>query len=118
MSCVDFADTTADYIQLLSDFGIQGGNMTMGGWFSVQGAPSASEADWIIELTDATNSVSLEIYYFNNAGTFELNYRRNKPNVGATTITVATTLAVGQWYHIVMTYDGTNIQGWLDGVSQ
>src|SRR5205085_385302 len=77
------------------------------------------------QRTETGNHVGYGIHYVDNNGTPQLQWVRERigdPN-GANLptgdgIAENITLTYGAWYHLVLTYDGINVTGWINGVSQ
>lgn len=118
-NAVDFgsSNTTKWFTQSGNNFGIDGGNASISAWVNIDSAPSSGASMAIAYLHSATSKTSYAIYYTNNAGTLTVQFSRIKDGVAVTSITSATTLTIGTWHHLVITYDSTNIEGWLDGSS-
>lgn len=51
-----------------------------------------------------------------NGGTRRLMFSRGKVNVADETANYTVALGTTNWHHIILTYDGTNIIGYVDGV--
>lgn len=63
-----------------------------------------------------TSTITIEYQY--NAGSPLLNFERGKPGVGSDSATYAITLGTANWYHLALTYDGTTVRGYVNGVEQ
>ena len=58
---------------------------------------------------------ALEIQYQYNSGTRQVLFSRVKMNVGAEAVGYSITLGTDNYYFIVITYDGTHINGYING---
>lgn len=64
-----------------------------------------------------TTNQYAEIRYEWNGGTPHLWFQRQRAGFAGTNFYYNVTLGTSSWHHIVFTYDGTNLVGYLDGVS-
>ena len=90
---------------------------SMSFWFKLATAPSSGNTQILTRFLFATNTGNYtDVAYRNNAGTYEMVI-----NTSPATFTVAQTLTVGTWYHLVITHDGTGttnaIKLYLDTVN-
>ena len=90
---------------------------SMSFWFKLATAPSSGNTQTLTRFLFATNTGNYtDVSYRNNAGTYEMVI-----NTSPATFTVAQTLTVGTWYHLVITHDGTGttnaIKLYLDTVN-
>ena len=90
---------------------------SMSFWFKLATAPSSGNTQTLTRFLFATNTGNYtDVSYRNNAGTYEMVI-----NPSPATFTVAQTLTVGTWYHLVITHDGTGttnaIKLYLDTVN-
>lgn len=92
-----------------SSFPVLSGNFSVAGWFNWQ---TAATAYALIGWCDAANDVFVR---FNYDGT-TLQFFRVKSGVAQQGPTYVFTPTVGRWYHIAITYDGTNVRGYVSGV--
>ena len=65
----------------------------------------------------SSGNLRIKIEYLDTAGTKTLRFNRSKPTVADQAVDYNTTLTVGTWYHLVMTYDATTEIGYLNGAS-
>lgn len=94
--------------------GIASGAMSISAWIKLSADIASSSVNFIQQnegdATDCGHSISYEY----NAGTRRLYFRRSKWNVAHQGPVYNVALGIG-WNHIVYTYDGTNVRGYLNG---
>lgn len=83
------------------------GNFSFSGWFNWYDASGGTLVGWC----DTTNDVFIRCGY---DGT-NIVFYRVKSGVAQQGPTYVFTPTVGRWYHVGMTYDGTNVRGYVDG---
>ncbi len=100
------SNNTTNYWNIASNMGIAGGAVTFAFWINF----NSFNTGWntIFEQDSITNQNNYSLIY--NGTSHVLQFERNKNNVGAVDITETVTLSTGTWYHIVATYDGTNMR--------
>lgn len=102
-------------ISLANNLGIDNGNFSMSIWVKLT-AEITGSAFWFIQLNggDAVDT-GMGIQYEYNAGTRRLYFDRVKWNVAHQGVYYNISLGTSNWYHIVLTYDGSNLRGYLNG---
>jgi hypothetical protein len=111
---VDFgsSNTTAK-LETTSVMGIDGGNITILGWYKLNA--EIASGDWnFIKHGNNTSDVGYNFVYQYNSGTRRFVFARNKYFVAANTFTYDTTLGTSNYNHIVLRYNGTNLEGFLN----
>lgn len=112
------ASNTTKSLKVDNNISYAGGAYSISGWFNVTTAPGSGAEMIGVSVTHGTTDFSsLFIGYFNNGGTFQAEFIRDKVNVGSQGVTANQTLTAGTWYHMVLTYDGSTVQGWVNGSS-
>jgi len=101
------------YLSAASSLGISG-TLSIGHWVYVNTQPSAGEEQFISGISFATGDIYYFIRYRNDGGTYKLDFGRDRNGIAATVATRDGQLSSGTWYHVVLTYDGTNLRGYLD----
>lgn len=114
---VNFVRASSQYASTTNTLSIDGGNMSIEAWVKVTSTPALGEVRTIAYQNNNTSKTEYLIEYFNTAGTLNLYFDRAKPGVGDQALTVAQTLALNTWYQVIMTYNGSQVEGFLDGVS-
>lgn len=104
--------TGSDFVSIANDLGITGGACSISFWMKMESEISAGNS--YIQQTDGGLNVGHSILYEYNAGTRRLYFRRSRWNVVHEGPTYNVSLGT-VWHHIVYTYDGTNVRGYLDG---
>lgn len=117
MSCLDF-DGVNDLCQVASNIGIDGGVTTMGCWVNFQTTPGNNVAYCVFSQANNTSKVGYVFDLLNDAGTLKGRATRAKQGVANDRAIANWTPTTGTWYHVVLRYDGTNIEWFLDGTSQ
>ncbi len=106
--------TETDLLSIVDDLGVQGGACSISFWVKLA-SDIASGSFNFCQQNDAGTLVGNCVSYEYNAGTRRLFFRRSKWNVAHQGPTYNVALGTG-WNHIVYTYDGTNVRGYLNGV--
>jgi len=112
------ASNTTKYLNIASDLGITNGNCSISCWVNVTTAPASGTQGTIVAKNDGGTFIMYNLYYQNDAGTLRVSADRLRGGVADDEVKVAHTLTIGTWFHLVLTYDGTNIELWIDGVSK
>lgn len=92
-----------------SNLGITGGAITIEAWINPASLPSVN-FNIIARQSDAGTHVGYAIALWNNGGTQQIAFDRNREGVGGGRISYSITLSTSAWYHIAGTYDGTNMR--------
>jgi len=108
------ASNSNKYLSLASNLGITGGSITMCGWVQLQSEIAANDWTFLVQ-SDATSFVTNRIEYYYNSGAQYLSYERVRQNVSNDAGTYSIALGATNIYHLAMTYDGTNVNGFLNG---
>ena len=104
---------TPEDLHIADDLGIQGGAISIVFWVKLA-SDIASSAMNFCQQNDGGTVTGNCVSYEYNAGTRRLFFRRSKWNVAHQGPTYNVALGTG-WNHIVYTYDGTNVSGYLNG---
>lgn len=102
------------YFKVLNNLGIDGGAITISTWVKMR-TEIGSAKQAIVLQGSVTSQVNYIVYYDYNAGTRRLTFNRQRQAISNNETSGNTTLGTTTWHHIVLTYDGTNLKGWLDG---
>lgn len=100
--------------QVNNDLGIAGGAITISTWVKLR-TEISSGIQGIAIQGDAGTDVNYIIAYDYNGGTRRLQFNRQKQSVSNNITNGTATLGTAGWNYIVLTYDGTNVAGWLNG---
>ena len=69
-------------------------------------------------IVEATLPLGYYVRYEYNGGTRRLNFTRAKHGVADNSFTYNITLGTSAWYHLVLTYDGTTVLGYVNETQQ
>lgn len=115
--CSDFGTAnTNKALYIANDLGIAGGIITVSCWVKLRA--EIGTGIWAFAVQgDVSTFVDYHIRYEYNSGTRRLLFRRVRRGVVANDISYTITLGTSNWYHLVLTYDGTNVVAYVNGVS-
>lgn len=96
-----------------------GGNITIAGCYKVATLPANNTVYYLTQVAAGATApnISYGIEYSQTAGVVEVRLNISKMCVANSYVSNTTTLTVGTWYHIAVTYDGTNGQVYINGSS-
>src|SRR3972149_2031867 len=98
-----------------SDLDITTGPASFSLWVNLTHAPTVPQAEMFqILRKDSTAFVAYHIVIDNNS----IEFKRTRDGIAEDIITEIVTLDLNTPYHLVLTYDGTNIEAWRNGVSK
>lgn len=89
-------------------------NVSISFWIKLNTEIGSGDND-ICKLNFTTNNVSYIFRYSYNGGTRQLNFWRVRELIAVDGFTYNITLGTSSFHHIVMTWDGTNVRGYVDG---
>ena len=114
-NAADFGTSNSTkYLRVASAMSIDGGAITMGGWFKARAEIGSSS--WIFcNQGNSNTKVTYRITYDYNSGTRRLQFSRVRQGVAADTANYTITLGTSDWYHLGLTYDGTTVKGYING---
>lgn len=108
---------TSKYFSRADSFGNTGGALSISTWIKLSTAIGGATRYDIVFLQNNTTDISYGIWYEPNGGTPLVRFLRTRINVIDQSVATAQTLTVGTWYHLVLTYDGTTVTGYINGIS-
>lgn len=94
-----------------------GGAYSISLWVKIAVEPGSGTSYDLAELVDSVTDTTLLISYINPSGTRQLQISRVRLGVAGDTITHNVDLGILNFHHIVLTYDGSTVRGYLDNVS-
>lgn len=106
-------NNTNKCLKIENNLGIDGGAITLSLWVKNLSEIGANQFAYVGQQSDNTD-VYYGIWYQYNSGTRRLLYRRIKQNVGAQDINYNITMGTTNWYHLCLTYDNTNLKGYIN----
>jgi hypothetical protein len=93
-----------------------GGNISISFWVKLAADTLTPGQDIaLVEVGSPTNYIEHWVSYYNNGGTKQLVFDRLRQNVANDTAVYNITLGTTTWYHIVYTYDGSTVRGYVNG---
>lgn len=110
-----FVKASSQSLDLASDLGITNGNITIIAWVKVGTAPSSGNYTGFVGKADGGTFVQYGLWYNNPSGTLQVWFDREKGGVANQGVQLNQTLTIDTWYQLAMTYDGTNVRGYIDG---
>lgn len=96
-------------LTVANDAGITGGNISISLWIKTTNSTPVS----CVGQGDSGTHIRYRIKY----GTTGITYTRIKDGVGSNEVTYSASLGSG-WRHVVLTYDGSTVRGYVDGTYQ
>lgn len=116
-NCADFGTAnTNKRLYVNNSQGITGSAATIAIRFKVRTEPGTGVFYCLTQKSFSGAFGKYQIAYYDSAGVKRLYFARIKNNVGGQAVDVAVTaLGTNTWNTLVMTYDGTNIKGYLNG---
>lgn len=112
---VTLVQTSSQYLSIDDNLGIDGGIATFSCWVKPVSQPSLNNLNNILFQGTSGNDIFYIIGYENIAGVYNVQFNRSKPCVANQSTDITYTLSNGVWYHLVMTYDGTYLRGFVNG---
>jgi hypothetical protein len=112
----DFGDTgNTKSLITTNTLGIDGGNMSFSCW--VNKNKNITNLKYVLAAYQENNTSKVEysIGFYSDGGNEYVRFQRGKVGVGDQVALKTITLSTGTWYHLVGTYDGTNIRLYIDG---
>ncbi len=115
-NCADFGATnTNKKLEVASNLGVDGGAISIAAWINVTTEPNESLMRPVYTRSN-NNDVAYYLDYREFGGTYSLLFGRDPLGGGGTEITYNVQLTAGTWYFAVLTYDTTNLRGYLNNV--
>ena len=104
-------------LSIANNLGIDGGACSISFWVKINTEVAAGTYGLVCCASSGTD-VLYFVRYDYNAGTRRLRFFRVKQNVAVTASAYTVTLVTTNWYHVVLTYDTTNIKGYVNNIQQ
>lgn len=103
-------------LTIASNLGITNGAISMSMWVKLN--TEIATGTWgFAQKGNATNHVQYIIAYEYNAGSRRVVFNRQKQNSSNNTVTNTVTMGTSNFYHLVLTYDGSTLEGYVNGTS-
>lgn len=97
--------------------GIDGGNITISLWVKMLAEITGGVEVFAEQAISTGTKTRYKIQYDYNSGTPRLQFQRVKSGVAAQSVDYEITLGTSNWYHLVLTYNSTNIEGYVNNSS-
>lgn len=94
--------------------GIDGGSITISCWIKLN-TEIASSLWFFVFQGNNTSKVSYQMRYEYNGGTRRMLFNRGRLSISDDAVIQNIALGTSNWHHLVLTYDGTNVRGYIDG---
>jgi len=107
---------TNKHLNVNNDLGITTGAISVSMWVKSNTTPSGGVVTSLFEHGDSGSDTRRWIRYNDAAGTPQLQFNRQKENIANDAFSYNITLSTSEFTHIVYTYDGTTIRGYVNGV--
>lgn len=117
---ISLRSSSARCLRINNDMGTNGGATTIAGWYLANSNPTGGfgSGDFLCELgTGGSTDTNLKIAYSSIAGSPTFSFWRERAGVANDYYNYVTTLTTGTWYHIAITYTGSTLQGYINGVA-
>lgn len=113
----DFGSANTDKsLTIANQFGISaGGSRSYAFWIKMKTEISSGD-QCFFWTANSDGRVNYRIEYQYNSGTRRLVFVRFKPNVGEDYVAYTITLGTSDFYHLAITWDGSNIRAYVNGV--
>ena len=120
-NALDFNDGLNNYVDVADDVTLEpSGAYTLEGWIKLGGQPTSNQGYTIVQKGTADAGWDINGYfllYFNDGANFSLVGGHVDNANGLQLAQITQTLNTSQWYHVALTYDQSNIEIYLDGIS-
>lgn len=107
---------TNKYLSVNNDMGITSGAVSISLWVKILTAPGTNVLYALFERGDAGVDVRHWIKYIDSGGTKKVQFNRQRENTANDFVDYNVDLGTSEWKHLVLTYNGTTIRGYLNGV--
>lgn len=104
-----FVSIANNSAQVANDIGITGGAMSMAFWIN---GKSFSDTDTFCAQRDTGTQTGYTIRFSGS----NVRFIRERVGVSDDSANYSFTPNTGQWYHFCLTYDGSNVRGYVDGI--
>ncbi len=101
-------------LSVSNDLGITNGAITISLWVKLNTEIAADQWSFCFKGDGGTH-VTYGIIYEYNAGIRRVGFQRIREGVAGDGPYYNIALGTSNWYHLVMTYDGSNVRGYLNG---
>lgn len=110
------ASNSDKWLSTANTMGVNGTAISVSAWVRVTTAPTSGNSMMLWGQENSGTKVFYTIRYNNNSGTLRLRFERGKESVGSESADYNITLSTSTFTHLVLTYDTTNIRGYVNGI--
>lgn len=112
------ASNTNKYLYRDTDFGVTAVTaITLSLWILAQNHPGSGAA-WDLAVRNCGTSgynTNYVVRYANSGGTYYVQFIREKVGSTVTVLSVPFDLGTSAWHHLVLTWDGSTLKGYING---
>lgn len=108
-----FVAASSQYVEINNNFGIDGGALSFLFWVRVNSEISSGYYNFVSH-GNTSSKVSEVVRYDYNGGTRRLVFWRVREGTAVDAANYNITMGTANWYHVAMTYDGSNIRGYVN----
>lgn len=115
-NAAQFVLANSEVLEVASDLGITNGAISISLWVKL--INEIASGIWGFSIKgDSSTHVHYSIGYEYNAGTRRAYVNRQRQNNSNNLVRANVTMGTSTWHHLVLTYDGATLQGYLNGTS-
>ncbi len=111
-----FTGGVIKYLSRADNLGITNGNITIQVWVKLNNEIASGQWGLVIK-GDAGTNINYIIAYQYNSGTRRLDFNRQQQNTANNEQFYTVDLGTSAWHQLILTYDGTNVSGYVDTVA-
>lgn len=113
----DFGSTNTNKYLSTSSALVANGNISISAWVKLNSEITSDS--WIfVSQVSTTNQVAYHLVYDYNGGTRRVRFIRTRNGIADDSISYNITLGTSNWYHLTLTYDGSTMKMYVNGVEQ
>jgi hypothetical protein len=106
---------TNKYLYQNNNVGICGGSITMSVWVKLRTEIDTGQYFFMYQMGGSPSYAGYFISYQSINSPRMVRFGRQREGIGGPYLTHNITLGINDWYHFCLTYDGTNIVGYING---
>lgn len=105
------------YLSNTGNLSIDGGSFALSCWVKLNSEITSGIYGLVSNGISTSTKTGFELFYEYDGGTRFLRFIRSRQNVAAGAVNHAITLGTSNWHHLAMSYDGSSITAYVNGVS-
>jgi len=110
------SNTNKRLLYTTDSYGITTGAISISGWVKMNTEIASGDIRFM-EHRNGANGISNYVEYQFNGGTRRIKIGRDRSGAGVEVVYSTLTMGTSNYYHFAMCYDGTTIEGYVDGAS-